>query len=88
MNPTDVTPIVLDIQEREAKLNKLSLIISVMYRILGHGALQLFALCLMAGLFAWAIWSGGWQQTASATLFSVGAWCVVNLKGKEKQSEA
>jgi len=59
--------------------------IRVLAMVLNQRFLTFVALCLMAGMFGWAMYAGGWDRLAISAVFGLGAWCLVKLKPKETE---
>ena len=68
---------IIEHQERVALALRLAL------AVLSQRLLTLAALFLMAGMFGWAMYAGGWDRLAISAAFGVGAWCLVKLKPRE-----
>jgi hypothetical protein len=65
------------------QLEALATAVNLGIRVLSARMLVILALILDAGLFAWAMWAGGWDRLAIACAFAVAGWFTVHFRAKE-----
>ena len=58
----------------------LATMVHVALRILNQRVLAILALMLDAGLFGWAMTSGGWDRFTIAATFALMAWATINVR--------
>lgn len=66
--------------QEQKRSEQFALAMAVAMRILSARALTLIALVLQTVIFGWAMAEGGWDRLATATLFAIGSWFLVNYR--------
>jgi hypothetical protein len=71
---------VVQINEQRRALQQLAMLVTVGLHALSQRLITAIALLFESVMFGWAMFEGGWDRLAIASVFAAAAWCLVHLR--------